>query len=776
MKLLSYTCKTLLRGRGSNVIRLVSLTFGLLFGILIFTQIAYEFSFETCYKEPEKVVMLQNRYLQNGKYSLDKTCNRPAAAALSEALPELIECGSASTQAYPPTLFLDDKKLEQMEVIYADTLYFKTIGLPVLKGDPQELAAPGVAFLSESKARELFGSEDPIGKELSMDKTRPLRIKGIYQDIPGNTWFQGNIIISLATFEYLTGGGGWQNNDIYTILFRLHKSSDIEALNNVVQQTIERFIQTKYDGWEANYFVQSILELHTSNPDTERKLVILFVLGFAIFFVSIMNYVLAAVASLGRRAKGIGVNKCLGAGHGHILSMFMSETAVLVFFSIIAALVLMVTFRESIETMLESKFVDIFSLRNLYAPIAAILLLFIVAGVLPGEMFARIPVTRVFRRYTDSKSSWKRGLLFVQFIGVAFILGMLATTIEQYNSLMHRDIGFRSEGLAVGSVRDGTTQSIANTIKNEPYVEAVSSSGSPLYGGYSTRPIYNTQGKLLATCHYQTMAKNLPEVVGMRLLAGRLPQHNGEVLVGKKMLEVMSWSKEEALGERVPGWYAEDFKYMGLEVVPTIVGVIDDIRNTGFYDEQRCTAFILNDPSRFNYNLQIRLKEPEDENFLRLSRFINETFPNTSVRLYTYNEMRRTDNDDVYQFRNTVLATSLCIVLIVLMGLIGYVNDETERRSKEIAIRKVNGAEAPDILRLLAIDILKVAVVAVLIGIGSAYYLSGVWMEQFPDGTKLSPLWFAAIALLVMVLIVACVVIRAWHIANENPAKSIKSE
>ena len=118
--------------------------------------------------------------------------------------------------------------------------------------------------------------------------------------------------------------------------------------------------------------------------------------------------------------------------------------------------------------------------------------------------------------------------------------------------------------------------------------------------------------------------------------------------------------------------------------------------------------------------------------------------------------------------------TSVCILLIVLTGLVGYVSDETQRRSKEIAVRKVNGAEASSILRLLSAGILKVAIGAVVIGIAFAWYVSDIWMEQFPDSTLLSPVWFILLGICLLTLIVLAVVLKAWHIANENPVNSIK--
>ncbi len=109
------------------------------------------------------------------------------------------------------------------------------------------------------------------------------------------------------------------------------------------------------------------------------------------------------------------------------------------------------------------------------------------------------------------------------------------------------------------------------------------------------------------------------------------------------------------------------------------------------------------------------------------------------------------------------------------MGLIGYVNDETQRRSKEIAIRKVNGAEASGILELLTRDILYVSVISMLIGTAVSYFAGQAWLEQFGEQIDMNPLLFAGIRP-VRPLIVICVVLKAWHVANENPVNSIKAE
>ena len=246
-----------------------------------------------------------------------------------------------------------------------------------------------------------------------------------------------------------------------------------------------------------------------------------------------------------------------------------------------------------------------------------------------------------------------------------------------------------------------------------------------------------------------------------------LSQHAGRVMTYAAIVKAI-WG-DTAIGRKLP----VDPSWARLEEQPAVTGVVEDVRNMGFFQGQTCTAFILNARVRpFN----VRLKAPLDDNLQRLNAFVKSAYPDLSLEFTTYQDIRREQNASVSTFRNTVWVTTACIILIVLMGLIGYVSDETQRRSKEIAVRKVNGAEASDILRLLSLDILKIAVLAVAAGMAAAWYVSGQWMQQFAASRLLSPAWYALLALLLLVLIVAIVVLKAWRIANENPVLSIKSE
>jgi putative ABC transport system permease protein len=174
--------------------------------------------------------------------------------------------------------------------------------------------------------------------------------------------------------------------------------------------------------------------------------------------------------------------------------------------------------------------------------------------------------------------------------------------------------------------------------------------------------------------------------------------------------------------------------------------------------------------------IHIRLKEPFTQNLTKLNEEMKTAFPDKSIVFDSLEQDIKNSYNSVRVFSNATLMAAITMFFVMLMGLIGYTTDEVRRRSKEIAIRKVNGAEASSVLEMLVKDVLYVAGGAVIVGIVAAWYVNGLWMEQFTEQLPLSWAAYVLIALGVLAVIVGCVVWKSWHIANENPVKSIKSE
>lgn len=660
---------------------------------------------------------------------------------------------------YENQLLSDDE-----QCLMVDTCFFQTFGIPVLKGNPNDLINSNTLFVSESFARRFFGDADPIGKVLILERKTEMIVRGVYRDIPENTMFKADFVVSVHKEGGYKDGAGWGGNDIFYAVFRTGEASDIEVVNDNIQRMVEKYMPTEHNGWKLELSVIPLATKHQTSSETTKRLVIYGFLGFSIFFVAIMNYMLIVIATLGRRAKSVGVHKCNGANNGNIFSMFMMETGIIVLVSILVCAFIIFNARDLIEDLLSVRLASLFTWGTLWVPLLVVVLLFLLAGVLPGRIFSHIPVTQVFRRYTDGKKGWKRSLLFIQFTGVSFVLGLLLVTLMQYSHLMNRDMGINTAGLveAESWLDIEIVPHMRDEIRRQPMVESVATASHSVLGQYWTKGLMGSDGKRIGVLNMNYVDFNYPDVVGITIIEGKPMTHAKDLLVNEEIVRLKKWT-DGAVGKPF-----DEIKE------GTIVGVFRDVRNQSFYQAQQ--PIVLIGGNAFNHTFNVRLKEPYDENLKRLNEFMDKTFPQVALTFHTVDDMLSEIYKDVYRFRNSVLITSGFILLIVIMGLIGYVNDETQRRSKEIAIRKVNGAEASNILRLLVCDILYVSIPSILLGIVIAYFIGKAWLEQFAEQVDLNPLLFLATALVVAIIIVACVVLKAWHIANENPVNSIKSE
>ena len=777
MRYLYYTIQTLRRGRASSFIKLLSLTLGLLVGVLLFAQIAYELNYENCYPESDRLAMVRIQLSTEdtdalktaiGDYPYDGTVYDVVAPTLAEEMAEWVESATTINTNGGRYVYYGNKLLEGTSYIRADTAYFRTMGIEVLEGDQRDLLRTGATFVSESFAKATFGDESPIGKELTLDKQDVLTVRGVYRDMPQNTFLgHYDFVASVHANGGYVNGNGWRGNDMFNAILRLRRAGDVEAVNDRIQQVIERHTSTSWDGWKSTYSVIPLPDLHTDYPDIRRRLAILGFLGFALFFVAAMNYILISIATLSRRAKAVGVHKCNGAGEGQVFTMFMLETGAMVLAAAVLSALLLWLFAGGIESWLGISVGALFAWQTLWVPLLTVLLLVVVAGVLPGRMFARIPVTQVFRRYTDGKKGWKRGLLAVQFAGVSFVLGLLMVAVMQYSLLMNGDMGFRIPGLvqAESWQQADRGQTICDYIERQPYVEGATAAAMGVLGEYWTQGLMGNDGKRITVLNYNPCQKDYAEVMGIEIIEGKPMEKIGDVLVNEEVVRLMNWT-DGAVGKRLNN-------FIDQKTDRPIVGVFRDVRNKGMRWEQQAIALVC---GNVYHAFDVRLKEPYDENLDKLNDFVSEAFPDVALNFISVAEMQRYIYMDTYRFRNSVMLTSLFIVLIVLMGLIGYVNDETGRRAKEIAIRKVNGASAADILRLLSRGVLLIAVPCVAVGTGVAWYVGTEWLTQFAGQVSISPWHFVGLAVLLLVVIVCIVVLKAWHIANENPVESIKAE
>ena len=759
-----YTLQSLLHKQGSNAIKIVSLALGLLMSVFLFARIAFELSFDNFYHDSDNLYIVKTGWLKNGVLEGNESRFTiiPIPAAIAEEFPEQVESSTVSCSLFDNSFQLGERQLD-MSTVMADTLYFSVLGLEMIEGNPQDLAGPDVVFLSAKSAKEAFGDENPIGKTLRYDfwgYQTTLLVKGIFADIPLNTSLERRpeAIISFPTIgRHLKWDLGWQSGGNYDGYLRLRSPQDADWLNERMSIAIARHIPPE-SGLELSVRIVPIHNLHVETPQVRKMIWIMFFLGIVLLFTTALNYVLVSVASLTQRAKAIGVHKCSGASGSSIFSMFMVETAIVVGLALLLIGLLVYIFHEKMEELAAVPLSALFDWQNLWAPLSVILLLFILGGCLPAMLFARIPVTQVFRRYSSGRRGWKRVLLFVQFIGAAFILGMMLMVVSQYSYVTTRDRGWRPERVAYTTQREVDGNSLRSLVGSLPYVEGVASAERPILWFGSNQPILDNQGNELFYPR-NTWFDFLP-FIGLRLKEGHNLTGEGQLLVNSVFCEKMNWT-DSPIGKRVNDY-------------GTVVGLLDSF---SFADMPNDNLPVMVEwTGKTAATLHVRLKEPLDENLARLNEEMHRIYPQKSLVFRSVEQEMRSYAESVRVFRDVTLLVSLTILFIILMGLIGYVNDEIRLRSKEIAIRKVNGAETESILLLLSRDVLWLAIPSVAIGIGGACRAGKLWASQFSDVVPFPIGGYILVGCLLLLFIVATVVLKAWCIANENPVKSIKSE
>lgn len=769
---LYYLIHAMLAQKAANVIKIVSVGIGLLVSSLIFSRLAYNYSFDTCFKDYDNIYQIWMLYEINGekKGPYPALPGRVGGGVLEELESEL-SGAAVICRALDGTLYNGDNRVD-IPKISSDSLFFTTMGIDVLSGNPlHDLTLPDVIYLSESVARSLYGDTIPEGAMLRYNENLMLKVKGVFRDISDNiTLPPFKAVISMPTAFNLGQDRRfwWSGGDSWLSYIRKRPDSDIslEEMNRRANLMYQRH-SPDTEAISTTINIAPLRDTYLGYDDVKRMNPVLWVLGFALLLITTLNYVLLTIASMSRRSKGIGIHKCSGADGMTITAMFLGETLVVVLGAVLCMLGLLFLFQPLIEDTLSLTPSQILAPERLWVIGSVLLFFFAVGGLLPGRLMAKIPVTQVFRRFTERNAAWKRILLFIQVGGVAFIGGLLMVVSAQYSEVLNSDKGFSVERIVVIDVPGRLHDELIRTpVMSLPYVEDFSAAYHNPLSSYSGDYIYDDKGEVLFNTRIDWSSENHLALLGVSILHGRSAAKEDEFVINQEFARRMNWPEDEAVGKIMP-WtsFGEGMK---------VVGVIKDFAIGG------CTHQV--DPvvqayaEYFYGNGYVKLKEPFEQNFKSFKEFLANSFPEYEFNAYSMSRQAEEVYADVKMFRNSVLIATVALLFISLMGLIGFSRDEVERRRKEIAVRKVNGASVVSVLELLCGNVLKITLPAVVIGTACAWYAGALWIEAFTVKAPNIMLGYCLSALVILVCIILCVICVAWRAATDNPVNQLKSE
>lgn len=788
MRNLSIALRSLFKKERHDMTKILSLGIGLAVALVLIAKICFERSFDSFYPDVERIYRLVEYGSMNGGDPFESSQTPGAVApAMKEEVPGIEAATRLTYVAGEGTRITagDKRRYSADNVLMADSCLFDVLPRPVLSGDPQKvLARPGYAMISRSLAERLGGIDRVDGEVLVPvdDPGSRWIVGGVFEDVPENSHLRYDILVSLEGMPEWSRNN-WVGNDRYLGYVRLAPGATPESLDPAIRRMIDKHVDSeemRKAGASLLFSMKSLREMHAGTSDVRNMFVMLTILASALLFTAMMNYILIALSSLAGRSKEIALHKSYGASGSDVLRLTMTETLLHMVVSMVLAIVLIFLCRGLIEDLLGVSPETLLLSEGAVVLLGVCAAVFLVTGLVPGILFARIPVTSAFRRSRESRRIWKLSLLFLQFAAAGLLVSLLIAIGRQHRFMLDSDPGYSFDRLAfcpVSGQDSAARVRIVEEIGKLPEVERVSScSCLPLHGVAGNNIMLpGSDWECFNVADQYAVGGGFLELMEIPLVDGRFftedVSGSTEIMVSRSFVERMKdfadWT-DGPVGKMISITEHEPCDY-------TICGVYENYRigSLNGMDPRPSVLFYDSKPSPM---LLIKLRAVTARAVDRVREKLQELMPDSDSQLTLYSSAMANLYGDSRKFRDQVLIGGIVTLLISLIGLIGYTDDETGRRRKELAVRKVHGATLREILRIFLSDILRVALPAVVLGCAVSFFVSEFWMQQFAEKAPLSLWIFVAGGVGVGLVVTACVIYRTWRAAGEDPVRNLKSE
>ncbi|MBQ1753622.1 MAG: ABC transporter permease [Bacteroidales bacterium] len=778
-----------MKSKNDILIKVLSLGVGLAVGIVLIAKVFFELSYDSFYKDIDRVYTINTWYSQQGEEKDYGQVSGAVAVGFMDEVPG-VEAGTRTTYVFNGNTYLDENgnKLSGT-LVCADTCFFQVFDRPILAGDPVKVLGKwGSVLVNRSFAEKMGGVQECIGKQIcnaDMDGLK-LTIEGVFEDFPKNGSLDYDILLSMDTYGK-NSTDNWLGNDRYKGYVKLMPGVDPNTLTDAIrkmQEAHQPLERIEAQGTSLRYFLKPFSTLHTSDPDVKSQVILLSIVAALLILISLLNYILIVISSMVKRSKEVGVRKCYGAEGKHIYGMLTKEALLHIVLSLVLAAAIIFAGRSIVENLLGVPFQTLLVPQSIMAIAAVILLVLVISIVVPAELYQRVPVYAALKNYTENSRNWKLGLLGVQVLINVFLVVMMLIIGRQYQKVSNADTGYDYKNLYYFDMFDGDRQALTRahqTLKSLPEVTGVAASYNLPFQGSSGDNVYlpDDDRELFNIADQYECSSDFYDLMGIKFLEGRAPRDTMEIAVDEKfvtkMAEFTDWS-DGAVGKQV---FVTGHVLNGdsLPFYFTISGVYKSylIGNLTGVDT-RPNALFYGEIGSMSSWMPHTLFKVRPEALPKVRQALEQALPGREINILSYEEQMRAAYADSKKMRNTMDIGAVFSLLIALLGLIGFIRDESLRRSKEMAVRKINGATTRDILRVFANDIMKLSAVMAVIACVAAFFVARRWLEQFAEKVSLNPLYFIGGAALVLLIVLAVVVLNCLRIARANPVESLKNE
>lgn len=763
-----------------SFINIMGLGLAIPFALLSLMQVVHVYEYDNFHPHPERTYRITTDVIDaNGK----KIKYAPTPVTLAGKLKTDYPFVEQATYVIGDFGWELTNRIKTIKVntLFVEPSFFQIFGFYPGKGTlPWE---PNTIVLTQEKAKLFFGDANPVGKTLSHHDYGELKITGVLKPFKQKTHLNTDVMISMATYMRLNKNISKTDLPGFTyVLLKENtavKNLDV-AINSIAaagnkeiaeaKQTMQFHsqplskISPAFTELRANFGVESALELSVN-----------LIMALAIILLAGFNYVNLTLARSLSRAKEVGIRKVTGALRYQIFAQFICEAVLIAFLSLITGFIVLKLMQQFIYVQWIVWEVDsnliLWGVFILFA-----ILIGILAGLVPARILSGFQPVKVLKGNISpasfGKIGFRKSLVVIQFVVTACFIFLIANLYSQFQYMATDNENFNRKNIYNIST-NGNYKLLKNDMATNKYVERIGLVSTPFGGTSANCTIRNDKQGTNSSASYYAANADFITNMNLHFVAGKnLPQSIADsasnfVVVNEQAIFALGLgTPNEAIGKAI---ILNDSK----EVI--ISAVVEDFC---YYIYQfRTSPLIMQyNPAQFHV-LSIKTKNAVAEKILKADMqavwkkynpYEELAFSNYEKELY----------ERYYPGADMKFMGMVCFVIFVIaiMGLIGMVTYNTERRVKEIGIRKVMGASVATIVKELSGGFVKLILVAAAICIPLGYILGYFFIQLFAFNNGVNIGLMVLLFGLIFLIALFTIAIKAMKAAAANPVKSLRTE
>lgn len=791
---LKIALRSLFRNKLYTLINVLGLSIGMTGCILIFVFIKFQLSFDTHFAKSDRIYRFVTDWKYNNFDDYSSGVPLPFSSAAKVELPEIEKIARISRSGGVVSVKNGDGRTAfkaSRDVYFAEPELFDILQVKWLQGtSASALSEPNTVVLSQKTAALLFGSVKlAVGKNLTFWNSIPLRVVGVFEDLPASSSVPMEILASHATF-YGNKNQDWENVSTYNQCFMLLKQgASLAALERSLESLSQKYLKQKKLPGQQRYRLQPLLEIHFSEnynnfADTSISGKEVFSLGIIALFLiatACINFINLATAQSVNRSKEVGVRKVMGAMRRQLVFQFLAETIVITVASVIIACIISELSLPLLSSLTKAPIsLSLFSnLEILGFLLLLVLIVSFLSGFYPAMVMSGFSPALAIKnrvRIQTGNLSLRMILIIMQFTVTIVLIIATVVVIKQMEYMRTKPLGFKKDHvMLVNFPGDSTSlsrqQLIREKILHVKGVEMQSYFARPPLSGMMNTTNFYVDGRENKDFEVRLSMsdEHYFDLFDLKFVAGK---------VYPKSDTVNAYITNETFIKKIG--ITDPTLALGKVISQNgrtgpIVGVVKDFNDQSLREE--ISPMIFFQEKQQYYSMGIKLGSEH----MGSARQEIESIWTTAFPDEVYNA--KFIDEDIERYYESERITGILletfgmlIMFIALIGLFGLISFVASQRTREMAIRKVLGATTAELVKMLNGSFLKMVLVANLVAWPLAYILVNQWLSRFAYRAPLS-IWPFLMAMFASVLLTATVVsFRSYRAANANAADALKYE